>query len=92
MTSAPRRKADAALAASIFHFNEYSVPKCKQFLAERGVPVPVIQGICNHASITTTQRYIHAKGEARRSAIDLLGEAVRTRADERRRAKDEPPS
>jgi cyclase len=32
-------KADAALAASIFHFNEYAVPKCKQYLAERGVPI-----------------------------------------------------
>jgi cyclase len=32
-------KADAALAASIFHFREYSVAECKQYLAQRGVPV-----------------------------------------------------
>jgi imidazole glycerol-phosphate synthase subunit HisF len=32
-------RADAALAASIFHFNEKSVGELKQFLAERGVPV-----------------------------------------------------
>lgn len=32
-------RADAALAASIFHFNEYSVPRCKQYLAAHGVPV-----------------------------------------------------
>ena len=32
-------KADAALAASIFHFNEHSVPKVKQFLHAHGVPV-----------------------------------------------------
>ena len=32
-------KADAALAASIFHFREYSVGQVKAFLAERGVPV-----------------------------------------------------
>ena len=32
-------KADAALAASIFHFNTHPVPEVKQFLAARGVPV-----------------------------------------------------
>ena len=31
--------ADAALAASIFHFNQYSVGQVKDFLAEAGVPV-----------------------------------------------------
>jgi cyclase len=31
--------ADAALAASIFHFNEKSVGQLKAFLAERGIPV-----------------------------------------------------
>ncbi|RMD85521.1 MAG: imidazole glycerol phosphate synthase subunit HisF [Candidatus Dadabacteria bacterium] len=32
-------KADAVLAASIFHYGEYTIPQCKRFLAERGVPV-----------------------------------------------------
>ncbi len=32
-------KADAALAASIFHFGKYPIPVVKRFLAERGVPV-----------------------------------------------------
>ncbi len=32
-------KADAVLAASIFHFGEYTVGDVKKFLAERGVPV-----------------------------------------------------
>lgn len=32
-------KADAALAASIFHYREYTVRQCKDFLAERGVRV-----------------------------------------------------
>jgi cyclase len=32
-------KADAALAASIFHYNEYGIPATKRYLAERGVPV-----------------------------------------------------
>jgi cyclase len=34
--------ADAALAASIFHYKEYSIPATKRFLAERGVPVRLI--------------------------------------------------
>jgi cyclase len=29
--------ADAVLAASIFHFGEYSIPQAKQYLAERGI-------------------------------------------------------
>ena len=32
-------KADAVLAASIFHFGEYTVGEVKQFLAEKGIPV-----------------------------------------------------
>lgn len=32
-------KADAALAASIFHFGEYTIQETKQFMADRGVPV-----------------------------------------------------
>jgi imidazole glycerol-phosphate synthase subunit HisF len=34
--------ADAALAASIFHYNEYSIAATKAYLAERGVPVRLI--------------------------------------------------
>jgi cyclase len=32
-------RADAVLAASIFHFGEYTVGDVKRFLAQRGVPV-----------------------------------------------------
>jgi len=32
-------KADAALAASIFHFGEYSIARTKQVMRERGIPV-----------------------------------------------------
>jgi len=32
-------KADAVLAASIFHFGEYSIPEAKAYLAERGIQV-----------------------------------------------------
>jgi len=38
-------KADAALAASIFHYGEHSIAEARRFLAERGVPVrPPPQG------------------------------------------------
>lgn len=33
--------ADAALAASIFHYNEYSIQETKAYLAARGVPVRI---------------------------------------------------
>jgi cyclase len=32
-------KADAALAASIFHFGEFTIEETKRVMAERGVPV-----------------------------------------------------
>jgi cyclase len=34
--------ADAALAASIFHYNEYSIPATKKHLADRGIPVRIV--------------------------------------------------
>jgi cyclase len=34
-----RAGADAALAASIFHYDEFSIPTTKRYLAESGVPV-----------------------------------------------------
>lgn len=34
--------ADAALAASIFHFREHSVPQVKQFLSQHGVPMRLV--------------------------------------------------
>ena len=33
--------ADAVLAASIFHFGEYTIPQAKQFMAEQGVVVRI---------------------------------------------------
>ena len=32
-------KADAALAASIFHFNEIAIPDLKQYLSEQKIPM-----------------------------------------------------
>lgn len=39
MEGLTKGKADAALAASIFHFKEYSIGEVKHFLAENNVPV-----------------------------------------------------
>src|SRR5262245_56732842 len=36
-----RAGADAALAASIFHYDEYSIPATKRYLADRGVPIRI---------------------------------------------------
>jgi cyclase len=36
-------KASAALAASIFHYREYSIAQCKQYLKDRGISVRPIQ-------------------------------------------------
>jgi len=36
-------KADAALAASIFHFGTYSIAETKRYLAERGVPMRLVE-------------------------------------------------
>ncbi|RQV97363.1 imidazole glycerol phosphate synthase subunit HisF, partial [bacterium] len=34
-----RGKADAALAASIFHYREYSIAEAKEYLKGKGIPV-----------------------------------------------------
>jgi cyclase len=39
LEAAFRAGADAALAASIFHYNEYTIPATKRFLAGRGIPI-----------------------------------------------------
>jgi cyclase len=35
-------RADAALAASVFHFGNHPVPEVKKYLSERGVPVRIV--------------------------------------------------
>lgn len=44
-------------------------------LASLGTPLRVVQDICGHASVTTTQRYVHADGEDRKRAVDALSSA-----------------
>lgn len=39
LAAAFRAGADAALAASIFHYDEYAIPVTKRYLAGRGIPV-----------------------------------------------------
>lgn len=42
--------ASAALAASIFHFGQYTISETKRYLAERNVPVRLDSGACATAS------------------------------------------
>ncbi len=44
-----RGEADAALAASIFHFGTYSIAETKQYLHENNVPVRISLEECNNA-------------------------------------------
>ena len=37
-------RADAVLAASIFHFGTYSIAQAKEYLSERGIPVRPVPG------------------------------------------------
>jgi cyclase len=43
-------RADAALAASLFHYRELTVGQVKSFLAERGVPVRPIMEVAGERS------------------------------------------
>jgi cyclase len=36
--------ADAALAASIFHFKEIPIPSLKKYLRDRGLPMRIVHG------------------------------------------------
>jgi cyclase len=36
-------RASAALAASIFHYHEYSIAECKRYLHARGIPVRLVR-------------------------------------------------
>jgi cyclase len=40
-----RGKADAVLAASIFHYGTYSIDDIKEYLAERGIPIRLISNL-----------------------------------------------
>jgi integrase/recombinase XerD len=41
-------------------------------LASKGVPVRVLASLAGHRSIATTQRYIDANDEMKRSAVELI--------------------
>jgi site-specific recombinase XerD len=46
-------------------------------LANLGTPIRTIQEICGHASVATTERYIHVNARERYNAVDKLGRAFR---------------
>ena len=46
-------------------------------LAALNTPLRVVQDICGHSSIVTTQRYVHPGAAERREAVDRLADAYR---------------
>lgn len=52
-------------------------------LAELGTPLRVVQEICGHASVTTTERYVHVNSGERRRAIDALAARWKQHGDAR---------
>lgn len=56
--------------------------------ASLGTSVSVVKELCGHASIRTTQRYIHASASARRTAVETFGNDWRKHLENRRSAKD----
>jgi imidazole glycerol-phosphate synthase subunit HisF len=47
--------ADAALAASIFHFQEYTIQQARAYLSEHGVPVRPFAGVQSDAHVAVQQ-------------------------------------
>lgn len=60
-------------------------------LAELGTELRVIRDICNHASVTTTERYVHGRSEARRRALTTLGVQTLARRSARDRGRNAQP-
>ena len=48
-------------------------------LAMKGVPLPAVQALLGHSTITMTMRYTHVAPSALRSAIDLLSQVGSSR-------------
>jgi len=44
-------KADAVLAASIFHFQEYTIKQAKEYLRSKGIPVNLPEGPDKYSEI-----------------------------------------
>lgn len=57
-------------------------------LAELGTELRVIRDICGHASVLTTERYVHARGGARRRAVAALGAQTLKRLAETEPARE----
>lgn len=72
---------DASLARPVYpHLLRHSSATA---LAGLGTHITVIQDVLGHASITTTQRYVHLGQRARRDALDALGRRWKSVSDSR---------
>lgn len=52
-------------------------------LLDLGTPIRVVQEMVGHSSITTTERYAHVSGKARKAAVDALGNKWRAEVEKR---------
>ena len=57
-------------------------------LMEVGTPLRVVQEICGHSSVETTQRYVHVNNGQRKRAVNALGQEWREQSQRRRKEKD----
>lgn len=64
-----RRKALPEKEGYSFHALRHS---CATWLIEAGVPVHTVSAILGHASISTTEKYLHARPSGSRRAMDAL--------------------
>jgi site-specific recombinase XerD len=50
-------------------------------MAMNGVPLPTIKEILRHKDFETTLRYAHLSPSHKKSAVDILGEALTRKAE-----------
>lgn len=55
-------------------------------LVELGTSIRVVQDVCGHASVVTTERYVHVRAGAKKEAVDALGRRVASARTKRLRA------
>lgn len=58
-----------------------------QFM-EVGTPLRVVQEICGHASVITTQRYVHVNNGQRRLAVNALGQRWKEQTQRRKEERN----
>jgi len=61
-------------------------------LVRRGVDLVIIKGLMGHASIVTTQRYLHSQADVKSRAVEALTEKSQKNGSERQFSVNYPDS